>query len=255
MRFLLSLVIFASAASAETGLSAFAIMHERYPCDKFLEAFHGVDVKAIAILDGWFGSDRTCLDKFLKLSGRKIVEIHIRHVPKNKPETLDETTLSRRARKWEEYRRKHTDTTWLLSDGLESHSSIPASRKRIAYIRKYFYGQIVHNPLIERDPYSVGADIIELHDARYVEQWKRKTIFNYDGYGINYLGTRGRNLPFYASIPEVRSDVRQAKRDGNLIFLWDAHGQGTERSGVNSDPRKRAFTIIGNAVKNSLLRE
>jgi hypothetical protein len=248
-------MIVSFSALGEVGLSAFALQHPKYPCAKFLEAYKGVASPSVAILDGWFGSDVKCLNRFLSLhsSGTKLVQIHIRYVPKNQIEYLDVKTLSRRARKWEGYAKKYPNVKWLLSDGLESHDSARSAKRRISFIKRYFHGPIVHNPLNERDPDIVGADYIELHEPRYRKSWGRKTIFNYDGFGVDYRN-EGRGLvPFQTSIPKVRSDIAQARRDGSIVFLWDCYGQGTCRTGVSSDPTKRSFEIIGNTIKNSLL--
>ena len=254
---LLSLLIVARV-KAEIGLSAFAVQHPNFPCTKFLEAFKGVKSPAIAILDGYFGSDNRCLRRFLALPslGTKLIQIHIRYVPKNKLELLDADLLARRAKKWENYRRAYPHVRFLLSDGLESHDYKGTALRRVLFIKKYFHGQIVHNPLKPRDPHSVGADIIELHGARYAKYPKRgtTTIFNYDGFGIDYNNQARGRIPFQTPVSAVRSDLTKAKRDGSIVFLWDARGQGIYRAGYAFDTRYRTFEIVGNLIKNSLLK-
>jgi hypothetical protein len=243
-------------SSAEVGLSAFAIQHPKFPCTKFLEAFKGVKSPKIAILDGWFGSDRRCLDRFLALpnSGTKLVQIHIRYVPKSQVEGLDKNLLSARAKKWEHYRIKYPHVRFLLSDGLESHDYSGTAKRRVLFIKKYFHGKIVHNPLNERDPDIVGADYIELHEPRYRKSWGRKTIFNYDGFGVDYRNEGRGRIPFQTSVSAVRSDIAKAKRDGSLVFLWDGPSQGIYDNRRPIDARFRRYEIIGNSIKNDLLK-
>lgn len=248
--------MWASVASAEVGLSAFAIQHPKFPCTKFLEAFKGVKSPAISILDGWFGKDRKCLNRFLAMPsvGTKLVQIHIQYVPKNRVEVLDKRLLSARAKTWEHYRQVYPDVRFLLSDGLESHDHSGTAKRRVLFIKKYFHGKIVHNPLIERDPDIVNADYIELHEPRYRKSWGRKTIFNYDGFGVDYRNEGRGRIPFQTSVSAVRSDITKAKRDGSIVFLWDCYGQGTCRTGVSSDPTKRSFEAVGNSIKTSLIQ-
>lgn len=242
------------SAYAQAGQSAFAIQHPKFPCDKFLHQFKNVSHPTIAILDGTFGSDLTCLNKFLALPNNKTVQIHIRYVKKNVVETLNRNVLITRAKKWESFRKRYPSNRWLLSDGLESHSSVSASRQRIFLIRKYFNGEIVHNPFVPRDPYLVGASIIELHGARYTRFKGRSTIFNYDGFGIYYdIKDKGRDL-FQTSVSNVRRDIEKAKRDQSIIFLWDAPAQGLISVRNNPDPVKRTFYSNWSAIKRDLLK-
>lgn len=249
------LLILASSASAQVGQSAFAIQSPKFNCDIFLKQFAGVPSPTIALLEGYFGNSSGCINKFIKLRGNKTIEVHIRYIKKNVVEVLDKRLLARRARKWEAFRKKHSDITILLSDGLESHDYTGAARRRVSFIKKHFYGKIVHNPFYERDPYIVGADIIELHGARYAKSWRRKTIFSYDGFGIAYSDKdRGRDL-FQTSIPDVRRDIEKAKRDGSILFLWDAPSQGIVSVANNPIPAKRTFNHYWINLKNLLLKQ
>lgn len=251
---LFAMLMLSSTAFAQAGQSAFAIMHPKYPCAKFLHQYKNVAHPTIAILDGTFGNDKRCLKKFLSMPNNKTIEIHIRYVKKNVVETFDRTVLSVRARKWESFRKQYPNNRWILSDGLESHSSVAKSKQRINFIRKYFNGQIVHNPFVPRDPYTVGADLIELHAARYTAFKGRSSIFNYDGFGIYYdLKDRGRDL-FQTSVADVRRDIEKAKKHNSIIFLWDAPGQGLFSAGPNPDPIKRTFYSNWTAIKRELLK-
>lgn len=240
---------------AEVGQSAFAIRHERFPCDAFLKPYEGKPKKILAILDGdLFGKSDRCILKFLRLPGKLVLVVHPRYVPKSVPERLDYRLFSSMARKWEARRIKYPAATIYLTDGLESHSGAAAARKRVAYIRRFFKGGIVHNPLKARDPFSVGADVIELHGDKYIKYPGRETFFSYDGFGVDYLGKGGGRIPFSVPLSRVRSDAQRAARDGSILFLWDAWGQGTHTAlGTRIKPRERNFVIVGNSIKETLL--
>lgn len=249
------LLLWANICFAQAGQSAFALLHPKFPCTEFLLQYGDVQHPTIALLDGTFGKDSHCLKRFLALPNKKTIEIHIRYLKKNQVELLDKSLLRRRASHWESLRIKYPNNRWLLSDGLESHDNKSSAKKRISYIRKFFYGEIVHNPLVPRDPLSVGADFIELHSDRYVTFKGRNSIFNYDGYGINYSQTAPERHLFRTSVPSVRLDLEKAKRTNSLIFLWDAPAQGILPTGYNSDPTKRIFYNTWTFIKRDLLRQ
>jgi len=254
IRIIVSL-LWANVVFAQAGQSAFALLHPKFPCTEFLLQYGGVQHPTIALLDGTFGNNTHCLRKFLALPNKKTIEIHIRYVKKNQLELLDKRLLRRRASKWEHLRRKNPENRWLLSDGLESHDSQASAKKRISYIRKFFHGEIVHNPLVPRDPRSVGADFIELHSDRYITYKGRRSIFNYDGYGINYSPTAPERDLFRTSVSSVRIDLEKAKRTNSLIFLWDAPAQGILPTRYNPDPTKRTFYNTWTFIKRDLLRQ
>lgn len=250
-----ALFLIKQSTLADVGLSGFAIRHERFPCSQFLRPYRGKSKKILMILDGdLFGKSDRCILRFLNQSGKLVLVVHPRYVPKNVPEKLDYKLFGSFARKWELRRKRYKNAEIYLTDGLESHSGAAAARQRVTYVRRFFKGQIVHNPLKARDPYSVGADIIELHGERYRNFRNRKTFFSYDGFGVDYLGKGRGRIPFAVPLSRVFGDITRTKRDDNILFLWDAWGQGTHTTmGARVKPRERNFIVVDNSIKEKML--
>jgi hypothetical protein len=69
---------FSLAYSEErVGRAYYAIQSKRWPCGESLKAFNGVGVPRLSFLWNTFGTDTSCVERFLRRRGPKVLEIHL----------------------------------------------------------------------------------------------------------------------------------------------------------------------------------
>lgn len=276
MKIFVGLLLLSSTAIAEIGVSAFAIQHPEFPCDSFLRQFWGVNKKTIAVLDKSFGESFSCLTRFSKMSGHKTIIVHMsneagrrnkrlqsyEHLPKldlsgyyrfwrdtkSLPGSMRQSLI-----RWKQLQLKYRNLKLIISDGLESNDFRSSARRRINLLRRYTGVQIVHNPLVPRDPAIVDADFIELHGDFPYRVGKRGCIYSLDGAGIYFSGNRPEDglseIPA-SLMPFIFSEARRADC---LFFIWEARAQGLD--GLPwKPPRNRSFRIRGASVINDWLK-
>jgi len=276
---LLSLVSISlcTSAYADVGVSAFAMLHSKFPCEDYLRLFRYSPVAFTSILIGTFGNNKRCLKKFLRLKKKKIVQIHVSNEAGRRNgkllagELLPQYSISQYGKAWEGLSPKainslllrvepyasltkdYPDVEWLISDGLESNDSITAAKNRIATLRKKWPHKIVHAPLHARRKWrDTGADAIELHGLS--PKLSMPCISNLDGADIDFKDGRG-SATRGISADEVPSYIRKYKHRGCKVLLWWSSLQGTRQGW--KPPFEREFKIFSeqsSSVKKWLRR-
>lgn len=229
---LLSLILMARLDPV-LGLNYYAIRHPKFPCDQALQVFHGVEPKAISILWSFFGSDNTCLHRFLAQPGRKIVEIHLGNKGALGRYTARQMEVCLTRHKGGSCRSalRHRigaliralgdvdqDTQLFLSPGLEDSFSDNAWRHLVHYLYEDWPYEIVRNSWTSR--VSLGKRVVsELHDPGYQTGFE---ILNNDGWDVCELGNAKQCL----ALSDVLRTARRQLSGGGAYFLWFGDIQG-----------------------------
>lgn len=261
------LFLFSFSASAQVGASFLAAQgFDKKECNAALKVFEGIENPAIAILWGTFTTRNLCLQEFLAryAEKQKHVEIHFSNEAGRKQgrlragelKTLSKKNIARRTEKIASFIEKYgpVKTSWYVSLGLEDYYA----RKTVKRICRSFrarmpiYVNYVRNGVV--DSYLGCAQFIELH--RYDAKIPRgkPCIFNGDGHDVNF-GDGRFTLEGRASIQEMSSALRGARKRGCIVLAWWAGPQGIGRRFV--EPRRRRFRIYSSHVStvNKILRE
>lgn len=265
---------------ADTGLAAYPLLSPKYPCDDFLETFTDAPIKRTVFLDGTFGNDKTCLKRFLKLPGKKLVEIHISNesgrrrfqlgvndfLPNLTPIEYNRywelklpivvRPFERKVRSWQNFVKTYPKVTWLMSEGLESNGSILAAVNRINTIKKYWKGKTVYNSNYSGRTSFAGANFREVH-ATGIYTPNSRTILNFDGEGICWFCTAAPFAnPFYYPWKWLGLNILEpADKVHSLVFLWDLESQNSTTDGSYQVIQDITYKIVEMLKKNSLINQ
>lgn len=246
-----------------TGLSAFAAMHPRFPCDRYLSIVNRSPAPAMSVLWGTFGTDPSCVERFLASNSHRphLLQIHFSNENCRKhgicregeilagvsPRGYDHllitydffTYLAIQQRVIDIFvfteLRRNPHTTLVLSTGLEDQYS------QVAYLRLSAY---LHAPghwphIINRNPLggrrNIHGDFLERHgeSARCLK-------------GINIVNEDGSDQ----STSESRKFLSRT-RNCFARFLWRKTHQGRSKASgrINTPPRNRNFEISERDVR------
>lgn len=256
------------------GVSYFAMQAKSFPCEEALSVFRGVEVPATAVLWGTFGSERTCLKKYLKLGQRRILEIHPTNeagrrnrrsqigdlLPGYTVEQLNRAlergsrtvilAFKRRVSRIDSFLKRYADYTTeaILSTGLEDNYTEKAFRRVLGIVKQYGYAVARSKVGHSR---SDGVDFNEYHGV--LTSAPAPCIFNFDGTDIRTdLGRWGYSNS--VSLSRAKELLRKARKC-RVAFLWEASAQGIEGERFIK-PRERSFRTSrkGRRIFNSIIR-
>lgn len=277
-----------AGAARYRGLSAFAAMSQKFPCDRFLETMRGVDNPAMSVLWGTFGNSGQCMARFMEENRDRphLLQIHLsnqvcvrkqncgsgelfRQVKVKRYNKMLEgndaamihavSTRVHQIRAWVNGNKNH-NTRVMLTTGLEDNYSTRGYRNLVKMIENSGWPyDLARNPVLESTqtsspPYQHrSAKFIELHGIHPPFPRTRRCVANLDGVSVQTGDKAG-----YSDV----ISPRQAKRflrdhDGCVAaLLWYAPLQGYEKGGDFIPPRKRDFRLSRNASKvlRSVLR-
>jgi hypothetical protein len=246
-------------ASAEPykGFSAYAAMHERFPCSRYLQLAGMSERPVMAVLYGTFGRNSSCIKRFAHKFRNKphLIEIHptnetCRHAPriclkgevfKNlrvqeynglleaMPEYAKVKLLVRLKRIVDITALGNSFTTWVLSTGLEDSFTRKAYENIVSLYRENWPFLIARSSTSDV-AYTRGADFNELHTAT-ARFGKKPCIWNQDGLSGGQLQA--------ASLFE-----RFANCD--VLIGWTERSQGIGK--VWTYPRKRSFELSNSDI-------
>jgi len=80
MRLLLLVVLFATTAQAEAGISYLGLCHPQFKCSGVLKSFEGKPI-VTGWLENTFGESCACGEKLLKQKKRKVIRVHLSNSP------------------------------------------------------------------------------------------------------------------------------------------------------------------------------
>lgn len=268
-----------TSASPRLGVSAFAIEHPGYPCDDLMYILEGVRRPAVAVLENTFGQDKRCLNRLLKKKNLTL-QVHITNeATRDTPHRMTRNELGwwmtnkqysaawevgrrdiiegyrKRLRKWRSIQAQNPHVQYWISEGLESNGSVKAAERRLQEIRRYLPGaKRVWCPLrLDRPGRPSNAHFVELHGSKLVEPWPQRSIFNYDGTGIGFMGEKRGTPLFEVPAADVFGDIRKARREGVHFFLWESPSQGLARADW-AYPRNRNFYFDDRDIMRRFLR-
>lgn len=188
---MLTLLIGAEVQAEEgyRGLSAFAAMNEKFPCDRYLAIVNQSERPAMSVLWGTFGFDSRCVEAFTHSNAHRphLVQVHISNetcrrnrvcgagelmghlnVKKyNKALQFPQYDVIKALVERVEEIKTFTkwvgtpNTTWVLDTGLEDNYTTGAYNIVEFVVRRHWDGLISRNPL--KGKVRGGADYLEKH--------------------------------------------------------------------------------------------
>ncbi len=240
MRWMLIVVLALMPGLAQaqyTGLSAYAAMHPRFPCDDYLNLVSAADNPAMAIIwDSSFGNDQTCAARFLEANQLRphAIEIHLlnnvcfrnhscepgdfwQHESvksfNQKLEQRDQVVLQSIADRLdlirdflEEY--GNVNTQVILSTGLEDNYSSKAYAVLVKFVKERWPWLIVRSP--------EGTS-------------RERGLANFgEGHGTATCGARSQIANNDGTVMNRAKVTSFLRRNSNCFvrFGWDAAGQG-----------------------------
>jgi len=248
------------------GISAFAAFHPKFPCDRWVTMMKNVNMPAMSVLWGTFGSDRSCVRRVLALWVEKdhLLEIHLTNEAGRRNHRLKKGELFRndsvreyntrlcimaKSTKKRIKRRlnkilifvnqsKSERTTLVLSLGLESQFSMCALVALRNTVREIWPYALAWNPVgLAANPYT-EAVLTELHGVR--PPLFRKCIANLDGVSIDTSGTD----PYRPRVsPRDFREYLHRYCHCKVVLGWTNRGQGIVGDGRFRNPRSREYLI------------
>lgn len=241
-------------ASEFTGLAAFAAMNPRFPCDAYLRSQSSAPRPGMVVVWGTFGYDATCVARFIeRFSDRPhLLQIHLSNevCRRNKRckefevrphwnirrynqalDSKDSQLFAELTARVQFIRHfvetlQTSNTTVVLSAGLEDNYSISAFRNLLELLRAEWPGLISRNPL-RPESGRLGADFIEAH------------LLDYDFNGEPCIATQDGVL---GSFRHSEQFIRNFSNQCFATFLWRAETQGAAQR-VWTPPLKRKFRL------------
>lgn len=258
-----SVLFFAATAHANySGLSAFAAMNPRFPCDQYLNTVTRAQYPAMSVLwDSSFGTDKLCITRFLEAHKDRphMLQIHIWNAVawRNRSgepgdffpsltvkevnwllENQNQIFLQAVADRLLEIQTfvvqyGNWNTQVMLSTGLEDNYSARAYGELATFIRPRW------NYLMNRNPEGSSRDV---------------GISNFGELHGNGAVCRGRNLVSNedGSAQTLKASTRWMQKNGACFarFLWRNAHQGRSKSGKAVYPRRsRTFEITDRDVR------
>lgn len=255
--FLLLFVLYPSADSLAEyrGISAFAAMNPRFPCEALLATTDFSPRPAISVLYATFGLDHTCLHRFMLRYHDKphLVQIHFTNEVCRRNRNCESYDTLRPDLSVKEYNRAleqmdtHTqiaislrlfflrsaieaavneNTRIILSAGLEDNYSSRAFENLVdLFARNGWPYEVSRNRHTGGKSFR-GAQLQEFHSAKG-KPGKMPCIANEDG---NYGQTKNDSKKFL-----------KRYRKCDAVFLWRERHQGRSKGGKRVPPRDREF--------------
>lgn len=244
------------------GISAFAIMNPGFPCEAFLETARKVDAPALSFLWGTFGSNPSCIQKWVNENKDKphLIQIHFSNEVCRKkgncrggeffgeltPSEYDAFIVLGPPRFQLELRHRvnrikaliqsvaNENTLVILSMGLEDQYSYIAANILHQYLKEQWPYEISRNPLDHSDP--PVALVHELHGVQLPNLSRPNCIANLDGVSIS----TGEDNYLPSITPEGFSDFIRNNCECRAVFGWNAASQGIQ-GGTFVAPMDRKF--------------
>lgn len=254
--------VYVCKAEPYVGWSSFAAMNKRFPCERFLASYDGVERPALSVLWGTFGKDMSCIERFMSTTqGRdRLLQIHFSNencrkkerclagelMPRMSVRRFNSALELRRKRVRQAVKRRVENilakitpliddrTKVILTLGLEDQFTDRAALNLKRMIKRDWNYGIVRNPL---NVYSRSV-------ARYFEYHslypprREHCVYNPDGRSVRLRG----DSKYRPSVS--RQEFRRAVRSYchcTGIFGWNAESQGIGEKFVA--PRRRSFAF------------
>jgi hypothetical protein len=261
------------------GIAAFAAMHPKFPCDRWLRIMSSVDRPAMSVLWGTFGNDKSCVEKWFSTVQEKphLFEIHLSNeagrrngrlmegelykkdsardynvrLCMNKPATRKRIKARVTSIKAFVESIKGPNTTVVLSLGLESQYSMCALNTLRKNVKKVWPYGLIWNPVnIAANPYT-EALLLELHGVH--PPLRGGCIANLDGVSVD-VGGRDPYRPRVS--PNDFRKFLQRHCHCKAVFGWTNRIQGIVGDGRFRRPRGRKFIISAGDINilGSILR-
>lgn len=261
----LLLFILPQIASAELeGVGVAFLAIQRFTpaqCTTALHTFDGIKRPALAFLWGSFGTDLSCVKRFIQQTqgrhGTVLVyayndtcdRLARRCTKEDKPK--DFTARVKEIRRFVNYASAR-GVKVIVTVGLEDDLPKREYSRRVAAMRKHLPVPLSRNPFSGAGG-TVGVDYYESHRLQRCESALPCVLTN-DGYDIS-LGNGYRTTGDPISISALRSSIKRIKGSYSYVLLWWRSAQGNSRGFV--EPRKRTPLVrqIDCSTVNKLLRE
>lgn len=229
------------------GVSYFTMQAETFPCKEALSVFHRVETPATAIVWGTFGRKTECVERFLKLGKKRILEIHpwsevwrrwpnrkgINEIQPHLRVTAFNAALERNSKKaLQDIRRRlkqidsfikqsaDENTEIILSTGLEDNYTQKAFKTVLRTTREIVGYDIARSTIFKR--HHSGADYLEHHGLQF--NASAPCIYSTDG--TNVHTDLGRwDYSDSVSLGRAKELLRKAGKC-RIAFLWQARPQG-----------------------------
>ena len=272
------LLIKSTSLEAQTvGVGYYAIQNKTFPCDRALKVYDGVKKPALMFLWSTFGTDTSCVEKFIKMNKRnKEVYIHFsneccrRNGTCQQGELLrttnvrdlnkllekkDKKTLKEYEKRFDEIllfidkMKDYTNVKWFISTGLEDNYTNKAGNVVLNNLKSFKKKSklaskitIYVNPLNS----SCIANRCEIHkkDLGRNNHW----LYIPDGYCVKPYDSCNINVFTEA---EGLAKMEVQKKNKNRYFVWwqGQQGRSNENPTKALPPRKRVITISDKQIK------
>ncbi len=256
-------------AEAPVGVAYFAInKFTPSQCRTALSVFKGVEKPFLSILWHGFGTNDSCVEKFLADPREKTLLVHPFNTTcthsnrlgtcKNEPDWNDAGIVSHRVDevyRFFESRRNDTKLHLIVSLGLEDTHSLTKARTLTKRVLRPLFFNIARSTLHETQLGRVtGVRFDELHGRRFPRaKSSRPRILSNDGYDV--CSTVRRNRDDCLPPSGVHHLIRNSKRSKDyFVIWWNAQGIGGQGDRI-TDPFSRTIRIYRkdvNAVRNIL---
>lgn len=243
------------------GLSAFAAMHPKFPCDQLIISTSGIpNNPAVSVLWGTFGEDTTCLANWIKSQSYRphLVQIHFSNEVCRRKKNCREgeffgslTTKEYNAfvvkgdQSFKDAVRSRVEsikalfalgndnTTWVLGMGLEDSYSHLTALKLYDELSLSWDKKVSRNPLYETD-WDISKATLELHGE--YPNLTTNCIANLDGVSIDIDTNYKPSISGDAYLTFTQNYCQTC----NVVFGWSAPAQGIHSESF-VPPRERTF--------------